>query len=442
VLVTKAKILGFGLNMQICTRQVFSSCHDCYDDKTEILTKDGWRSFGEVSIGDAVATVSPDTRAFEWQECSRVVWEPYAGPMIRFQGQRNFDLLVTPNHKLFVERCKTRFPNDTTGPFLKMASDFIERYRRSEYRMFSTASRFAGDVIDSIEIPPYGKRAEGPNSKSIDRISVRDFAMLVGWYVSEGYCRPVDSYEFGRIVISQTDVHPENREEIIGLLKRIGLSVNDKTKDITSYSRRLAKFLMDEFGTSSGTMRIPGWVKNLDGEILVTIRDTMIKGDGCHSGGIPRFYRTISKQLADDFQEICIKTGVRGSIHSRERTGSDRYSDPYDVCLAWENTSPSIYNEPEVVQYDGMIGCVTVPNHIVIVRRNGIPVVSGNSYEEYFQAVMRSNRVGSTRPLNVHLPVTEAERIMMENVLRKADRVEEDTRVQERLFKEMALATA
>ncbi|MDR3582536.1 MAG: DEAD/DEAH box helicase [Candidatus Pacebacteria bacterium] len=65
-----------------------------------------------------------------------------------------------------------------------------------------------------------------------------------------------------------------------------------------------------------------------------------------------------------------------------------------------------------------------------------------DSYEEYFQAVMRSNRVGSTRPLNVHLPVTEAERQMMENVLRKAHRVEEDTLIQERLFKEMALAAA
>jgi Helicase conserved C-terminal domain len=58
-----------------------------------------------------------------------------------------------------------------------------------------------------------------------------------------------------------------------------------------------------------------------------------------------------------------------------------------------------------------------------------------DSYEEYFQAVKRSNRVGSTRPLNVHLPVTEAERPMMENVLRKAHRVEMDTREQEELFK-------
>ena len=59
-----------------------------------------------------------------------------------------------------------------------------------------------------------------------------------------------------------------------------------------------------------------------------------------------------------------------------------------------------------------------------------------DSYEEYYQAVKRSNRVGSTRPLNVHIPVTDIERPMIENVLRKARRVEADTREQEAMFRE------
>jgi hypothetical protein len=60
-----------------------------------------------------------------------------------------------------------------------------------------------------------------------------------------------------------------------------------------------------------------------------------------------------------------------------------------------------------------------------------------DSYESYWQAVKRSNRVGSTRPLNVHIPVTEIERPMIETVLRKAKRVEQDEREQERIFKEV-----
>ena len=62
-----------------------------------------------------------------------------------------------------------------------------------------------------------------------------------------------------------------------------------------------------------------------------------------------------------------------------------------------------------------------------------------DSYEEYYQAVKRSNRVGSTRPLSVHIPVTEIERPMVENVLRKARRVEADTREQEAMFRESSI---
>jgi superfamily II DNA/RNA helicase len=60
-----------------------------------------------------------------------------------------------------------------------------------------------------------------------------------------------------------------------------------------------------------------------------------------------------------------------------------------------------------------------------------------DSYEEYYQAIKRSNRIGSTKPLNVHIPVTELEIPFVENVLRKADRVEADTLEQENLFREI-----
>jgi len=62
-----------------------------------------------------------------------------------------------------------------------------------------------------------------------------------------------------------------------------------------------------------------------------------------------------------------------------------------------------------------------------------------DSYEDWTQCIMRSNRVGSTRPLNVHVPVTDIERVLLENVLRKAKRVEEDMQTQERLFKQRSV---
>jgi len=58
-----------------------------------------------------------------------------------------------------------------------------------------------------------------------------------------------------------------------------------------------------------------------------------------------------------------------------------------------------------------------------------------DSYESYYQAVKRSNRFGSKFPLNVHIPYTDIEYPMIETVMRKAARIQEDTEEQERLFR-------
>jgi hypothetical protein len=58
-----------------------------------------------------------------------------------------------------------------------------------------------------------------------------------------------------------------------------------------------------------------------------------------------------------------------------------------------------------------------------------------DSYEQYWQCVKRSNRIGSTLPLNVHIPVTDLEVPMIETVLAKARRIESDAAEQEALFR-------
>jgi hypothetical protein len=58
-----------------------------------------------------------------------------------------------------------------------------------------------------------------------------------------------------------------------------------------------------------------------------------------------------------------------------------------------------------------------------------------DSYEQYYQAIKRSNRYGSTEPLDVEIPVVDCERPMVENVLRKAAMVQRDTEQQEQIFR-------
>lgn len=63
-----------------------------------------------------------------------------------------------------------------------------------------------------------------------------------------------------------------------------------------------------------------------------------------------------------------------------------------------------------------------------------------DSYESFYQCLKRSNRIGSTLPLNAHIPVTEIERPMIDTVLVNANRVQRDTEEQERIFKERGIS--
>lgn len=59
-----------------------------------------------------------------------------------------------------------------------------------------------------------------------------------------------------------------------------------------------------------------------------------------------------------------------------------------------------------------------------------------DSYESYYQSVKRANRYGAKKTLHVHVPLTELEQPMVDNVLRKAHRVDLDAREQEQIFRQ------
>jgi len=81
---------------------------------------------------------------------------------------------------------------------------------------------------------------------------------------------------------------------------------------------------------------------------------------------------------------------------------------------------------PKTISYKGMIGCCSVPNNTLIVRRNGMVCVSGNSFESLYQAIRRSYRFGQKKEVNIYLITTDT----MQNVI-------DSIKTKEQQFKEM-----
>lgn len=72
---------------------------NCFDDRTEVFTRKGWKLFKDVTANDYVFTINPKTKKTEWQKPIAFFNEPYEGDMIYFK-YLGFELCVTPNHSM------------------------------------------------------------------------------------------------------------------------------------------------------------------------------------------------------------------------------------------------------------------------------------------------------------------------------------------------------
>ncbi len=75
---------------------------ECFDDQTEILTLEGWKRFEDLAENEIVATLNPDGM-LEYHPIIARQKRWYEGEMIAIKGT-SIDLLVTPEHQLYVRR--------------------------------------------------------------------------------------------------------------------------------------------------------------------------------------------------------------------------------------------------------------------------------------------------------------------------------------------------
>lgn len=82
----------------------------CYSDDTEVLTKSGWKLFKDVTYEDEVMTRAHDG-SIEYQHPNDMQCFDYDGDMVQFGGgsRARYDMLVTPNHKMYVNASGTYF---------------------------------------------------------------------------------------------------------------------------------------------------------------------------------------------------------------------------------------------------------------------------------------------------------------------------------------------
>ena len=329
----------------------------------EVLTPNGWRDIREISVGDAVYTVSPEKQI----ETECVSQLHRARATVNYVNMRGLHMALTDEHRVMtadgklVEFCK--LPGQAT---------------------IARSVEWLGKPIEEVDISS-SVRARTPQPK---RLSGMHFAELMGWFLSEG-CLVDRDY-----LVSIAQTKPDMRLKIISLLDNAGLTYCEQAEAINIYGYGLwSKLKSYELGLCREKY-IPDIIKNSTHAELDVFMRAAVNGDGHWASQSSGQYYTASKRLADDMQDVFIKLGYITTLSSRQRDNRVGLS----YCVSFKKTKSGgteiltgnhTYNVQTTTKRKSDIRtgrsedvyCIGVEkNHAFILRQNGSVWISGNSW--------------------------------------------------------------
>jgi len=365
----------------------------CYDSETEILTDQGWKYFKNLDKSERVLTLNiSDNRhpKLEYQNPDHYTNEGYAGKMLKIDTQ-GVDLMVTPDHKLLIQK---NSQDVKTGVKVTM-TDYkgVTRtfYRGKRNRILERACDM--DLSKWFSMPhPTAAKYSGvgkPNEKhSIKfgdaRISIRNLAAFLGMYLSEGSVSRQMRKRTGRFYYQVIITQFKYVDAFEKRLQEIGIDFKRDKHGFRITNQPLGEYLW-QFGKSKDK-HVPDIIKQAGYATIKEFLHWYCMGDGSfnkeqqprarrkRTARGSRLYYTISPRMADDLQEMMIKIGYPSNITERKYRGIFTISERTAQLKNWV-----LPHQHKWIDYNGRIYCVTVPNHIICVRRNGKPIWCGNS---------------------------------------------------------------
>ena len=349
---------------------------NCFDDKTEVLTNEGWKLFKDVDGKEKILSVNLKNGRSEWVKIKNKIEYKFKGELTSYTS-RNCDLMVTPNHNqvvMFREKQKGR--KDANEWKLVTEADLPN----NDFKFLGTIPNYKGKDNEEIKIGDI-------------KYKTKDFVEFMGYYLSEG---SIDKYTKNRYRIKISQNAGEKKIKMLGNAKKIfkKIWISKESFQIPLENEQLAKYLC-KLGKSY-EKHIPENIKELDKEYLKIFLDAYLLGDGHIKRGKlwkdyqfkdMREYFTSSDRMAADIGELILKIGHRPSYYFPKDNKPVKHKNGIYLSkhLCWvirENTTTTPDKQhlhKKTVDYNGIVYDVELLKyHTLFVRRNGKVLLSGN----------------------------------------------------------------
>lgn len=339
----------------------------CFDEETEILTKQGWKSINTIEQTDNPITLNLDSGELEVDSIKSngiFKYDSYK-ELIHFSNDSGLNIFVTPEHGMVYSK--------THGISSLEPQDIL--WHKKQAQELEDCERFC--------IPSGGLWNENKDFPVRDEI-----LKILSWIITEGSISYSGKKKNPYIRIYQSDDGSGYIGEIDNILQKLGISYTKTLRYKANTIEHGQHRNYDAYKFYIGPNEVGSFIELLDlstktfkHEVLMSLSlrqrllviEEMCKGDGSKCGGTYfRHYYTGSKSVLDQFQTLCVLSGIRAKANILRRDGTRV------VCMTHKVVQT--VNKSERVSYNGLVWCVSVNNGTLIARRNGVPFITQNTH--------------------------------------------------------------
>lgn len=347
----------------------------CFDDKTEILTNNGWKNYKTISYEDLAFSYNTNSKKIELTQIDNIIRREHNGEMYG-ATTKDINYCVTDMHRMLVKTnkynkktariTKSEYTKSLHRPLwqFKLAKDL---HNKRNYHLVSghTSSDFVYEDINLLKL---------------SMACICDGCV----YTKKGTKSPIIAFNLSR---------QRKIDRLISLLKDCNFDYTirpAKTPYRISRGQNLvyeirinqtnAKPIIDIIGTNK---IIPAWVLRLNEKNLKEILFEYAFFDGHIVGDNSLSISSINKNNIDMLQAISFLCGYKASFSSHISTrGFHTNNRIYVLSLNKKESSKVSEFSCYKTEYNGIVWCITDRNSTVIARRDGKVFVSGNCKAE------------------------------------------------------------
>jgi|GEM_PF-2421216 len=302
---------------------------DCVQaSNSQILTKNGWKWFKDISDEEEILTLNVETNQIEIQKIDKKIYMPYEGKMYKFLSN-SIDLTVTANHRFLLENSKGNREYYYAKDIYDNKNNILSS---GKYKILKIAD-WNGQYLEYFTINGVNRNTLSFNlkhdliEKYIKSINIKseDWFAFMGIYLAEGHCSGTKSnqYKLKGYDVVITQKNEEKKKLIVDLLNKMPFEywISEHEDGKCQYhiaDARLYDYLY-VLGDSHNKY-IPIELKQASSDLLKILFKWFELGDGrLVKNKITNKIRkesvfSISKNLIEDLHEVLIKIGGSGNI--------------------------------------------------------------------------------------------------------------------------------